>query len=151
MSAAALVLAGCTSGPVEITEPGLSAAEEATCRALVEDLPDTIAGNERVPVAPEDALGAAWGDPPIVLTCGGDVPDGFDRTAFCQEVDGVGWYVPDAALKDESRDVTMITVGHRPIVTVVVPAELRPEGAAAVPAELADVVADHTELVRPCV
>jgi hypothetical protein len=143
-------LAGCSTEPVPIPDPDLDATEGGACRQLVADLPQTLADAERVEVEPGHAPGAAWGDPPVVLSCGGRVPDGFSRTAFCQEVNGVGWYVPDAALKDESRDVTMVTVGYRPIVTVVVPAELRPERLATVSAELAGPVAEHTELTRPC-
>jgi hypothetical protein len=44
----------------------------------------------------------------------------------------------------------LVTVGRRPIVTVVVPAELRPETVATVSARLADAVTVHTEEVRPC-
>ena len=145
-----VALAGCSDDPVRIPDPDLDATEDRACRELVADLPQTLAEAARGEVEPSDAPGAAWGEPPIVLSCGGEVPDGFSRTAFCQEVNGVGWYVPDAALKDESRDVTMVTVGYRPIVTVEVPAELRPEGLATVSAELAGPVAEHTELVRPC-
>ena len=143
-------MASCVQDPVPIAEPELDPEQERACRALVADLPQSLAGADRVEVTPSNAPGAAWGDPPVVLTCGGEVPDGFGRTAFCQEVNDVGWYVPDAALKDEARDVTMVTVGYRPIVTVEVPAELRPEGLATVSAELAGPVAEHTELVRPC-
>ncbi len=145
-----VTLTACAEGPVRIPDPQLDAGEARACRELVADLPQTLADADRVEVEPSDAPGAAWGDPPVVLSCGGDVPDGFGRTAFCQEVNGVGWYVPDAALEDESRDVTMATVGYRPIVTVVVPAQLRPEGLATVSAELAGPIAEHTKLVRPC-
>ena len=143
-------LTGCADDPVRIPDHDLDATQDRACRELVADLPQTLADAERVEVEPAGARGAAWGDPPVVLSCGGEVPEGFGRTAFCQEVNGVGWYVPDAALEDESRDVTMVTVGYRPIVTVEVPAELRPEGVATVSAALAGPVEEHTELVRPC-
>ena len=44
----------------------------------------------------------------------------------------------------------LVTVGYEPIITVVVPAEQRPEGVAAAMAGLAAAVEEHTELVRPC-
>jgi hypothetical protein len=146
----AVTVTACAADQVRVPTPELDADEERACRALVADLPETLAGADRVEVEPSDAPAAAWGEPPVVLSCGGEVPDNFGRTAFCQEVNGVGWYVPDAALADEARDVTMVTVGYLPIVTVEVPAELRPEGLATVSAELAAPVAEHTDLVRPC-
>ena len=144
------VLAGCAADPVAIPEPDLDEADTRTCRALVDDLPDALGDRERVEVTPADAPGAAWGDPAIVLTCGVDEPEGVTRTAVCQEVNGVGWFVPDAALEDESLDVTLTAVGHRPRVQVAVPAGQRPEGVAAALAGVADAVSEHTELVRRC-
>lgn len=135
---------------MQITEPALSAGEREACQALLDDLPSAIGDRQRVDVSPAGALGAAWGDPPIVLTCGGDVPGDFDRTSGCQEANGVGWYAGEGALADESRDVTLSTVGYRPIVTVVVPAGQRPEGVASAMSALAAPVEEHTKLVQPC-
>ena len=146
----AALVGGCSAGPVPVAERDLDPAEARACERLVDDLPASIGDAEHREVEPAEAAGAAWGDPAIVLTCGGEVPEGFGSTAFCQESDGVGWYVPDAALEDETVDVTMVAVGHRPIVTVVVPAELRPEGVATTSSVLAGPVKEHTELVRPC-
>ncbi|QZY28175.1 DUF3515 domain-containing protein [Nocardioides coralli] len=150
MCAVAVLAGACTAEPVAIPDPGLHPDAERACAALVDDLPPALGELERGVVRPSDAPGAAWGDPPVVLTCGGDVPASFSRTAFCQEVNGVGWYVPDAALDDESLDVTLVTVGRRPIVTVVVPSELRPEMVATASARLAAAVAEYTDEVRPC-
>jgi hypothetical protein len=83
------------------------------------------------------------------MTCGGE-PPALDPTAVCEEANGVGYFVNDAPLKDESVDVTLVTVGYEPIITVEVPAEQRPEGVAAAMAGLASAVEEHTELVRPC-
>jgi hypothetical protein len=143
-------LAGCSAGPVAVSTPGdLPAADRETCRALVADVPETLGGRERREVEPADVLGAAWGDPAIVMTCGGE-PPALDPTSVCEEANGVGYFVNDAPLKDESVDVTLVTVGYEPIITVQVPAEQRPEGVAAAMAGLASAVEEHTELVRPC-
>src|SRR6187200_1777520 len=48
-----VALAGCGSDAVEVHAPGLSARAAETCRSLVEDLPDTVAGQQRRPVSPE--------------------------------------------------------------------------------------------------
>lgn len=143
-------LAGCAPDPVAIEDTGIAAADARACRELVEALPDRLGDREQVPTTPGDALGAAWGDPAIVLTCGVDEPEDFSRTAVCQEVNGIGWFVPDAALEDESVGATLTTVGHRPRVAVTVPAGQRPEGVAAALAGVAEAVEAHTELVRPC-
>ena len=150
LCAFALLVAGCAAGPVPVPERDLGPGEARACERLVDDLPSSIGGAERREVEPADAAGAAWGEPAIVLTCGGEVPEDFGSTAFCQESDGVGWYVEDGALDDETVDVTMVAVGHRPIVTVVVPAELRPEGVATTSSVLARTVKANTDLVRPC-
>ena len=72
-------------------------ADRETCRALLDDVPDSLGGRERREVEPADALGAAWGDPPIVMTCGGEAP-ALSPTALCEEANGVGYFVEDAEL-----------------------------------------------------
>lgn len=135
-----LVVAGCGSGPVELPLPDLDAADLAACRAFTDALPATLAEEPRVAVQPEDALGAAYGDPVIVVRCGVPVPAEFDETASCEEFDGVGWYVPPEQLDDQSADVTLTTPGYRPVVEVSVPGIYRPDGPANALAELADAV-----------
>jgi hypothetical protein len=144
------LLAGCGggNGPVAIDSPSVSAAQRATCRALLDDLPTELAGQPSRPVTPSDALGAAWGDPAITLTCGVGVPEDYDQFAYCQQTDGVGWYIPDAALQDDSSDVTFTTVGYRPRIQVHLPSSYRPDTGFLV--ELAPVVKEHLERVSRC-
>ena len=150
LSAALLPLVACSADQVTLPDVDVAPAERAACESLVDDLPTDVGDDrERVPVLPADGLGAAWGDPAIVMTCGGDVPE-ISRTAECTEVNGVGWYVDEAVMADESAAATLVTVGYRPIVTLEVPADQRPEGAAAAMAGLADAVQEHAELVQPC-
>ena len=147
---AVTLLAGCSAGPVPVSSPEDVPAEDLeTCRALLADVPDSLGDRERREVEPPDALGAAWGDPAIVMTCGGE-PPALSPTALCEEANGVGYFVEDAPLRDQSIDVTLVTVGYDPIITVTVPAEQRPEGVAAAMAGLAAAVEEHTELVREC-
>ncbi|MGZ8744879.1 MAG: DUF3515 domain-containing protein [Nocardioides sp.] len=148
--AVVLLAGGCSSGPPEIDTSELSAADARTCRGFVASLPDTLAGEESVEVAGDDEYGAAWGDPAIVLTCGAAIPEEFDELSSCVEASGVGWFVPEAEQDDQSSDVTWTAVGHRPVVRVDVPDDYRPEGAAAVLAELAEPVGEHLDLVQPC-
>jgi hypothetical protein len=144
------LLTGCESGDVSIDTPTPDARDRAACARILGALPDTLAGEERRAVTPADAWGAAWGDPPLVLTCGGDMPAEFDEFATCVEANGVDWFVPAEQVEDDSRDVTFSTAGYRPIVQLTVPAEYRPEGGAAALAELARPLRKRLETVQPC-
>lgn len=87
----------------------------------------------------------------MVLTCGGAMPAEFDRYSPCDVADGVGWFIPDSLREDPTADVTMTTIGRRPIVAVTIPAALRPEGVPAVMSELAGSLRRHTRLLHRCV
>jgi len=131
--ACALLLAittGCSSDPPEIDAPDLSAADAAACRDLVDALPDTLAGQDRVDVTGDTSYGAAWGDPAIVLTCGVGEPADLTDTSTCVQMDTTGWYVPDTVLlsDDETLDVTTTELNYRPRVELLVPGGYRPEG-----------------------
>ena len=150
-SAGLLLLAGCGgSGPIEIDSPTLPSAEHAACASLVKSLPKRLAGQPARAVTPAGALGAAWGDPAITLTCGVGVPSGFDRLSGCTQVDGVGWFVPQGATSGE-EDATFTAVGYRPRVALHVPSDYLPEGGAAALAELAAPVRQHLHLKDSCV
>ena len=144
------LLTTCGSGAVAIDSPAPDARDRAACERILGALPDTVAGEEGREVTPADALGAAWGDPAIVLTCGVEMPAEFDEFATCVEANGVDWFVPAEQVEDDSRDVTFSTAGYRPIVELRVPAEYRPEGGAAALAELAKPLRKRLELVRAC-
>lgn len=144
-------LAGCGGSRVPITSPTPPPAEEAACREFLDAVPDVLGDQLRRPVDPEDALGAAWGDPPITVLCGGPMPDDFDRFSACQEADGVGWFIPEGTFADSRVDAVMTTIGREPIVQVRVPAAYRPSGPGAVMVQLAPAIKRHLTLVRPCV
>ena len=86
-----LALAGCADGPVSIPTTDANPAAATVCEQFLADLPTVLAGERKRALARNGALGAAWGDPAIVLTCGGDLPDDFDRFSQCVEANGVGW------------------------------------------------------------
>lgn len=128
----------------------MSDQDRAECQQFLDDLPTELAGEKTRVVTPADALGAAWGNPAITLTCGVSLPAEFDQFANCTEANGVGWFIPPEAAQDPSSDVTVTAAGHRPIVQVTIPAKYRPEGVASVITELATVVDENLELVKPC-
>ncbi|WP_210502556.1 DUF3515 domain-containing protein [Nocardioides xinjiangensis] len=139
---AALTLAGCSGTPT-IEEVDLSSSDRAACEALVAALPDTLAGQDRVDVRPDGALGAAWGDPAYVLTCGVAEPSDYEPTAECSVIKGVGWYVTDEQLRDPGGDATPIALSLRPYVEVRVPADYRTEGIDRALADLAPALREH--------
>ena len=141
-AAVVLALGGCSSTPT-IDDVELSAADLAACESLVADLPDTLAGLDRRDVEPDDALGAAWGDPAYVLSCGVPEPGDYEPTAECNVIDGVGWYVPQAQLTDQGEEATPIALSLAPYVEVVVPADYRAEGIDRALAELAPALKAH--------
>lgn len=149
-----LVATGCGSSKVQVDDPELSAEDAATCARFLDALPNALAGELRRPIDPEGAPAAAYGDPAITLTCGGQMPDGFDEFSTCDEVNGVGWYVPADQITDptagQAPDATLGTVGWSPVIALFVPATYRPEGLAAALSELAPTVKDTLEQVRPC-
>jgi hypothetical protein len=86
--------------PVAVPAPpvALPAAQAQACRALIGRLPNTVGGLVRRSVTQEHS--AAFGDPPIILTCGGASPSA-PRDAQFYEINGVCWYPqeqPDAAV-----------------------------------------------------
>jgi hypothetical protein len=145
-----LAATSCGKEPVTIPTQRLTVADQAACQQVTDALPDAVADQDRRHTQPAEALGGAWGDPPIVLECGVGMPAGFTRTSGCQEADGVGWFVPDSQIADQSADVVMATAGYRPVLQVTIPASYRPSGVAAAMVELAPVVKKYTTLVHPC-
>jgi hypothetical protein len=145
-----VVLAGCADGPVSIPPTDAGPAASAVCEQFLADLPSELAGERERALVRDGALGAAWGDPAIVLTCGGELPDDFDRFSQCVEANGVGWFVPADAEKDQSATAVLTAAGYRPVVQISVPGDYRPEGVASVMAGLADPVEEHLKLVEPC-
>ena len=146
---ALLAVVACAPDAVSIDSPDLDGAARTACRELLDALPSDLAGQERRDIDPDDALGAAWGDPAIVLRCGAGTPDGFTRFSACEEVNGVGWYVPEDQVADGSADVTLTTIGFQPRVELRIPSDYRPPNDVLV--QLAAPIKKHLALVKPCV
>ncbi len=144
------VLAGCSPDEVTIESRDVSAADTEACRELLDDLPDTLAGEQRRPVDPDDSLGAAWGDPALVLECGTSMPDSFDDFSQCSLNDDVQWFIPDEGLKDPTADITIWSLGYEPVISLLVPAPYRPQ-ADAVMGDLRTAINADLDLVHPCV
>ncbi len=146
----ALALSGCAGDPVPIDAADLDAADRTACREFLDDLPDELADESERDVRPTDAVGAAYGDPPIVITCVDRAPAGFDELAECQQVNEVGWYVPDEQVADANAAAVLTAMSHSPFVQAEIPSDYRPDGAAAVLAELSQPITDNLELIDEC-
>lgn len=119
------LLAGCSNG-VEVDAPDLDRAERTACDELLALLPDEMEELDETEVSPDDAPARAWGDPAVIVTCGVSMPDDFDETSPCEEINGVGWFVRSDEFGDAQADLDMTTIGFAPAVRLQVPAEHRP-------------------------
>jgi len=154
--AAAALLAACGGpGPVQVDDPSrshLQGAAESQCPALIDALPDVVAGQDRREVTPAGAFAAAWGDPAIVLRCGVDRPAALVRTSFCLEVNSVGWLATqdgrEVATAQGDEPVVFSTIGRSVYVELTVPVGERPPGDAL--ADVAAAVSATTDEVDPC-
>ena len=142
-----MLLTACGEDAVEVRRTSVTGADRAACEALVEALPDRVADQ-----APRETsgspLGAAWGDPAIVVRCGVGPPEGYTPLSACQTANGVDWFTPDATVEDQGVDAVLTTLGREPAVELVVPSELRPPVAAMV--DIAPAIKEHTRVVRRC-
>ncbi len=148
--AATLLLTSCSPDTVSIESPQQSDADAAACAELIDDLPDQLSGESRRAVQPERALGAAWGDPAYVLTCGVAKPTTYTRDASCSVIRGVGWFVADDHMRDPDVDATAYALTHRPIVSLLIPAAHRTDGVDKALAELAPIIKADLILDQPC-
>jgi hypothetical protein len=139
------LLGGC--GAVHLQDPHVSAADRTACKALVKDVPHRVSERPRRETKGGD-LGAAWGDPAIVLRCGVGTPEGYHPGSACQRANGVDWFVPEDQISDQGKDVVLTTIGRKPRVEVTVPSKYRPPEAAMV--DLAGAIKKHTKVVEPC-
>ena len=143
----ALASVATSCGAVDVPDSEVSGAERRACLALVDALPHRVSELARRETD-GNPLGAAWGDPAIVLRCGVGTPEGYQPTSPCHRVNGVDWFAPEDALTDQDEDVVLTTIGREPNVEITVPAEYRPPDATMV--DVADAVKQHTEAVSPC-
>jgi hypothetical protein len=143
VSALSLTLvAGCGGDEVRVARFTVSEAGQTHCRALLNDLPEKVAGQARRTVT-GSAYAAAWGDPAIILRCGVALPADF-ATSPCITRNGIGWSVPLAQADDITLDARMTLAFRTPVVQVRMPAHYRPNGPSEVMADLDALVRART-------
>jgi hypothetical protein len=142
-----LALATAACGAVDVADTSPSGPGRKACESLVDALPDRVSDQSRRETS-GNPLGAAWGDPAIVLRCGVGTPEGYDKFAACQTVNGLDWFVPTSTIEDQDADVVMTTIGRAPAVEVEVPSTYRPP--AAVMVDVGRAIKQHTRVTRRC-
>lgn len=145
-----VTLPGCGAGTVSIEEHPLSSADAAICADVIAAVPDTLAGLPRRPTSPDDAPGAAWGDPAYVLTCGVPKPDDYARDAPCSDFGGIGWFIPDDQISNLRVDADLTALTHSPFVGLRVPSRYRTRGVDLALTELAPILSAHLRAGEPC-
>lgn len=88
----------------------------ALCADLSQAWPKRVAGQEQRRTEPPSPATAAWGDPPIVVTCGASGA-AIPADAELLSVDGITWYPEElsAGVRFTSVDLPMtlvVTVPH---------------------------------------
>ena len=142
------LLVGCDSSKVSIESPALTGPDAAACDALIEALPSSVGDQLRRPVDPEDAYGAAYGEPAIVLRCGVSKPAGLVAESTCSTINGVDWFVPQDQVEQESADIVATTIGRTPYVEMRIPSRYRPTDAEFV--DVAAAIKQHTKRLTRC-
>ncbi len=140
-----VVLTGCA---VSVHAPDVKTATRSACASFTKALPARVSDQKSRSVD-DSGLGAAWGDPAIVLRCGVGTPKGFTRFSACQRTNGIDWFVPEDELGDHPVDVLMTTIGRSPRIEVMVPAAYWPPTAAMV--DLTRTLKQHTKKTGGCV
>ncbi|AIL96819.1 DUF3515 domain-containing protein [Corynebacterium ureicelerivorans] len=107
--------------PVAMTELPAPEADSPECAALVDDLPDTLAGLKRAELAqPAPDGAAAWqasSTERITLRCGVDAPAQYTPYAATEDLGGARWLRVDD-LTPGSTLATWYTVDRSPILAV---------------------------------
>ncbi|TQN30682.1 uncharacterized protein DUF3515 [Haloactinospora alba] len=134
-AAALTVLAGCAADTAEVPAPSPDAETAELCRTLVQRLPDTVVGQERVATRPDSDHVAAWGDPPVAVRCGVERPTELAPDSHLRTVNGIAWF-PEPG----DRPTLFTAVGREAYVELDVPPSYGAPARGLV--EVGDVIAD---------
>lgn len=147
------MLSGCGTNTVAIPYYSTSAAVTKTCQAIIKDLPTEVFHEQRVK-STGSPLGAAWGDPAIVMRCGVPTPSAFNAYSSCHTVDGIDWFLegqPPAQGDSSDELLTVTTVYRNAAIELVVPASYGTQAVGTSMAQFSDVIKKHTTASKHCV
>jgi hypothetical protein len=120
--------------PLNLPAPPHVTAEAGPCTKLLEALPVTVDGLDPrvVHTTPDTPYVVAWGDPPIVLSCGANRPKGLTPTSGDEFVVAGPRTGPYYDVQPSGSANVWTTVDRGPYVSIEVPAKY--QGADALPA-----------------
>jgi hypothetical protein len=98
-------------------QPPADAADSPGCQSLKDDLPDTVAGEHRLAIAPPSPHTAAWGSPAVVWRCGVRVPTALAADSQLIVVDETEW-LPESL----EAGVRFTSLNKSPRIELTVPA-----------------------------
>ena len=107
-------LAGC--GRTLSIEENLLGQPPVSCAQVIVALPLEVGGQPQRATESAENNVAAWGDPPIVLTCGIDLPAAYEPTSTLADASGISW-LPEPL----DNGTLFTTIGRNPRVQVAVP------------------------------
>lgn len=117
------------SSSVDVAAPSPTGEAARHCRALHENLPQTVDGLKRGDTEPVSDFTAIWGDPAVKLRCGVPKPDvltygseHYNPNANAAEVNGVEWL-----FEKQDDGYRFTTVLRKAYVEVAVPGKYAPE------------------------
>jgi hypothetical protein len=144
---------GGATGALHVEVPSPDGAHAAQCAGLVSSAPATVDELSRRTFEPRSPYAAAWGDPAIVLRCGGAKPAALRPTSQCFVINGVGWFVSqNGKAVDPTQPVhgalDFTTIGRSVSVEVTIPSDYQPAADAIV--DLTPTVKSHTTVEHPC-
>jgi hypothetical protein len=125
------LMAACGYGSVKVEQFQPEPSTHETCDALFGLLPETLGNAVRRNVSVDPPLAAAWGDPPIVLRCGVNMPAAYEPAATLTAIDGVGW------LPEEGEGGAFFTSADRAVLVEVAIPDDHSEDAQGILTELA--------------
>ncbi|WP_116072979.1 DUF3515 family protein [Asanoa ferruginea] len=108
------------TGPVSMIAPNIPSAAADVCKRLVSALPVALRDRQRRPVTAGPEQNAAYGDPPITLTCGVS-PAAFPSTDQLWRLDAVCWHH-----RDDGDATVWTTVDRQVPVQVRLPRKYEP-------------------------
>ncbi|HET8662448.1 MAG TPA: DUF3515 family protein [Micromonosporaceae bacterium] len=104
------------SGAVAVAAPPLAAGPAAVCKALLSRLPEALDAGPRRPVTAGADQNAAYGDPPVVLSCGFGPVAPLAPQDVVYQLSGVCWQAVELP-----AETVWTTVDREVPVTVTVP------------------------------
>jgi Protein of unknown function (DUF3515) len=112
------------NAPVAMPARSLPPSEATMCLAFVAHLPATVRGLAQRPVTAGHEQNAAYGEPPIKISCGGRSLPSTAPDAVLWTLSGICWYA------DQSRPdtTTWTTLDRRAPVTVTLPNSYQGQG-----------------------